>query len=203
MRMGIDHLKSQLIEFGRYAHQRSWVPATSGNFSQRVSAEEILITASGMHKGYLSEGDFLLTSLRGETLDPRKPSAETHLHLQLYQHYPAVNCVLHVHTLSATLLADFAAPEIRLSRLELLKAFDGIDTHEVDACLPVVANSQNMQTLAAAVEPYLAQPILPAYLISGHGVYVWGKDYPSAFRHLEALDFLLTCTVAKTRVMNA
>jgi methylthioribulose-1-phosphate dehydratase len=200
--MSIEQLKSELIEFGRYAQQRSWVPATSGNFSQRVSPEEVLITASGMHKGYLSENDFLRITTGGEPLDPKKPSAETHLHLQLYRHYPTVNCVLHVHTMAATILSDFTEPVIHFSQLELLKAFDGIDTHEANCCLPVIANSQDMHTLAAAIEPYFAAPMLPAYLICGHGVYVWGKDYPSAFRHLEALDFLLTCSVAKSTAMR-
>jgi methylthioribulose-1-phosphate dehydratase len=201
--MSIDQLKSELIGFGHYAHQRSWVPATSGNFSQRVSPEEILITASGTHKGYLTENDFLRITPGGETLDSRRPSAETDLHLQLYRRHPAVNCVLHVHTMTATILSDFTEPAIRFSQLELLKAFDGIDTHEATCCLPVVPNSQNMQTLADAIEPYFEQPMLPAYLISGHGVYVWGKDYPTAFRHLEALDFLLTCTVTKSNLMRA
>jgi methylthioribulose-1-phosphate dehydratase len=203
MSMNIDQLKSQLIEFGRYAHQRSWVPATSGNFSQRVSPEEILITASSIHKGYLTEADFLRITLGGEALEPRTPSAETPLHLQLYRRYRTVGCVLHVHTMAATMLSDFTEPVIRFSQLELLKAFDGIDTHEASWCLPVIPNSQNMQTLAAAIDPYFAAPMLPAYLISGHGVYVWGKDYPTAFRHLEALDFLLACTVTKSNIMKA
>jgi methylthioribulose-1-phosphate dehydratase len=200
--MSIDQAKSQLMAFGRYAHGRSWVPATSGNFSQRIAPDEILITASGVHKGYLTEDDFLRISLAGTPLDPKTPSAETHLHLQLYQHYPAANCVLHVHTIAATILSDIAGPAVRFSQLELLKAFDGIDTHEVDCTLPVIPNSQNMQTLAAAVEPYFSEPILPAYLISGHGVYVWGNDYPGAFRHLEALDFLLSCAIARPGIMQ-
>lgn len=201
--MSIDQLKSELIEFGRYAHQRSWVPATSGNFSQRLSPGEILITASGVHKGYLGENDFLRITPNGKAIDPQRPSAETHLHLQLYQRFPAVNCVLHVHTMAATILSDCTEPVIRFSQLELLKAFDGIDTHETSCCLPVIPNSQDMQTLATAIEPYFAAPMLPAYLIGGHGVYVWGKDYPSAFRHLEALDFLLTCSITKSSTPRA
>lgn len=200
--MNTDDAKSQLIEFGRYAHQRGWVPATSGNFSQRIAASEALITASGVHKGYLTRDDFLRVTLDGRPIDTRPPSAETHLHLQIYRHYCAVNCVLHVHTMAATMLWDMTAPAIRFSQLELLKAFDGIDTHEASVWLPVVANSQDMQVLANAMEPHLREPILPAYLIRGHGVYVWGKDYPTAFRHMEALDFLLTCAMAKPGIMK-
>lgn len=201
--MSLEQLKSELIEFGHYAHRRHWVPATSGNFSQRLSPGDILITASGVHKGYLTEHDFLRVSPEGEALEPRTPSAETLLHLQLYRRFPAVNCVLHVHPLAATLLADFVDPAIRFAGLELLKAFDGITTHDTDCSLPVIANSQDMHALAAAIEPCFDAPMLPAYLIRGHGVYVWGSDYRSAFRHLEALDVLLTCTTAKSMLFSA
>lgn len=201
--MNTDLIKSRLIQFGRFAHQRNWVPATSGNFSQRTGANEVLVTASGVHKGYLGDSDFLRVTLDGQALEPLTPSAETHLHLQLYRHFPAVNCVLHVHPLAATLLADVTTPTLRFAQLELLKAFEGIDTHEASGCLPVVSNSQDMQALAAAVEPFLRESILPAYLIRGHGVYVWGRDYPAAFRHLEALDFLLTCAVARPGILQS
>ena len=66
----------------------------------------------------------------------------------------------------------------------------------------MVPNSQDMQVLAAAVEPFLDQPILPAYLIRGHGIYVWGRDYAAAFRHLEALDFLLTCAISRPGLLQ-
>lgn len=200
--MEIDRLKSELVEFGRHAHRHGWVPATSGNFSQRLGADEILITASGVHKGFLTDADFLRVTLAGKPLDAQKPSAETELHLQIYRHFPATSCVLHVHPMAATVLSDIAEAAIDLSQLELLKAFDGIDTHDVECALPVIENSQNMKTLAAAVEPFLARPALPAYLIRGHGVYVWGRDYPSAFRHLEALDFLLGCAVQKRQLLR-
>jgi methylthioribulose-1-phosphate dehydratase len=200
--MNADVARSRLIEFGRLAHQRNWIPATSGNFSQRTGADEILVTASGVHKGYLGESDFLRVTLDGQALDPVTPSAETCLHLQLYRHFPAINCVLHVHPLAATLLAEVTTPTLCFAQLELLKAFEGIDTHETRGCLPVVPNSQDMQVLAAAVKPFLDQPILPAYLIRGHGVYVWGRDYAAAFRHLEALDFLLTCAVSRPGLLQ-
>jgi len=31
------------------------------------------------------------------------------------------------------------------------------------------------------------------FLLAGHGLYVWGKDIPTAKRHLEVFEFLLQC----------
>ncbi len=40
-----------VIEAGRHARGRGWVPATSGNFSVRIDEAHIAITRSGVDKG--------------------------------------------------------------------------------------------------------------------------------------------------------
>ncbi len=44
---------AELIAAGRELYARGMVPATSGNFSARLSNGDILITVSGAHKGRL------------------------------------------------------------------------------------------------------------------------------------------------------
>ena len=44
---------NQLIEAGRFIDSKGWVPATSGNFSAKLSDGSIAITVSGRHKGCL------------------------------------------------------------------------------------------------------------------------------------------------------
>ena len=39
-----------------------------------------------------------------------------------------------------------------------------------------------------------ARPGLPGFLIAGHGLYAWGATLADAWRHLEALEFLLELT---------
>lgn len=186
----------QLAAIGRDLHARGWVPATSGNFSMRVSDERILLTASGRHKGHLENDDFLVVDLRGQPLTPGKPSAETRLHTQLYAWREQVDTVLHCHSPAATVLSRHwpEASAITLRDYELLKAFPGIDTHAAALAIPIFDNTQDMTRLAQTVEPYLeSNPPCPAYLIRGHGLYVWGDSAAGCQRHLEALDFLLQC----------
>ena len=54
-------LRAKLIAAGQLFHKRGWVPATSSNFSARLSAQELLITSSGQHKGLLDENGVLRT----------------------------------------------------------------------------------------------------------------------------------------------
>jgi methylthioribulose-1-phosphate dehydratase len=183
---------------------RGWAPATAGNFSARIDERHATITVSGRDKGQLTERDFLLLDLDGRIVDGHgRPSAETPLHLQLYRQDAAIGAVLHTHspnqTLAGRVLAHGGA--IRFAGYELLKAFDGINTHEASVELPVLANTQDMDALAHAVDTRLAHggPYY-GYLIDGHGIYAWGCDLAIAMRHLQAFDFLLGCEMESRRL---
>ena len=190
-----------LVEIGREAHGRGWLPATSGNLSCRIDAETLAITVSGRHKGRLSIADIMRVDLDGRPLDPQRPSAETLLHTQLYRRFSGVGAVLHTHSVNATVLSRLAGESLPLNDLELLKAFRGIETHELTLRLPVFANDQDMVRLAGRVASCLqTEPSLPGYLIAGHGLYSWGASMDEAARHLEAFEFLFECELATKRV---
>ena len=190
----LQRLRNELIAAGQFFHSRGWVPATSSNFSARLGAEEILITSSGQHKGRLDEHGFLRADLQGHTLEQgKRPSAETGLHTLMYRRDPHIGCVLHTHSVNATVLS-MALDSIVLEGYELQKAFPGIITHEGQLSLPIFANSQDITALANEVNAYLDQyPDTVAYLIRGHGVYTWGASVADTQRHIETLEFLLEC----------
>ena len=75
------------------------------------------------------------------------------------------------------------------------KAFAGIRSHEASLSVPVFDNTQDMAALAKSLTGYLGNNAsqAPGFLIRGHGLYAWGKDVTEAQRHLEALEFLLSC----------
>ena len=96
---------SAVIEAGRRAAAKAWVPATSGNFSARIDENTIAITRSGTDKGALSRADILVVDL--DAPDPRA-SAEAPLHYALYRSLPSVNAILHVHSPAASVLSRHA-----------------------------------------------------------------------------------------------
>lgn len=185
---------AELIEAGRSLYARGMVPATSGNFSARLGDGTIAITVSGSHKGMLGEADIMRLDAYGRSLDTRRPSAETGLHLQIYRRFPDVQAVLHPHSVNATLLSRRHDTDLVLEDYELLKAFPGIDTHACRVTVPNFANDQDIGRLAAKVDAWMAgNAPLYGYLIAGHGFYTWGASVAEALRHVEAFEFLFDC----------
>jgi len=186
----------ELIAAGRLIDSKGWVPATSGNFSARLTDGTIAITVSGRHKGQLQRDDIMLIDADGNALDGKKPSAETLLHTALYKRYPDIRAVLHPHSINATLAARLFDSEIVLEDYELLKALAGIETHETRITIPIFANDQDIPRLSAAVNCYLDKHgDIHAYVIAGHGFYTWGRSVAETLRHLEALEFLFDCEI--------
>ncbi len=184
----------QLIIAGQELYRQGMVPATSGNFSMRLAGGNVAITVSGAHKGKLTEQDIMQINLEGESLDGKKPSAETLLHVQIYKNVPDAKAVLHPHMMNAILLARINHDIVKLENYELLKALDGIQTHTVRVMIPIFANDQNISRLANKVQTVFDEPEkVYAYIIQGHGVYTWGKSMADAMRHIEALDYLFAC----------
>jgi methylthioribulose-1-phosphate dehydratase len=184
----------QIIRAGQWIDSKGWVPATSGNFSIRLPDGTIAITVSGRHKGHLQVDDIMRVDSQGQSLDGKQPSAETLLHTALYQRYPNTKAILHPHMLSATLISRLCKTEVVLEGYELLKALAGINTHDTRITLPIFANDQDIPRLAKQVDAYLDQHgDIYGYIIASHGLYTWGRSMAEALRHLEALDFLLTC----------
>jgi methylthioribulose-1-phosphate dehydratase len=184
-------LTDALIDAGRAIHDLGWVPATSGNFSARIDDTRIAITVSGKHKGRLTSDDIMQVDLQGQSLDDKKPSAETLLHTTLYQRDANIGAVLHPHSPASTLISRLIKNELVLENYELLKALPNIKTHESRVTIPIFPNDQNIARLATKVDAYMnTHGDVVGYIIAGHGFYTWGNTVNDALRHVEALEFL-------------
>lgn len=193
----------QIAAVSRRIYAQGWSPATSSNYSQRLDDQHCAITVSGRDKGMLSEDDVMVVDLSGQPMTDGKPSAETGLHTQLYRQFPDAGAVLHTHSAANTLLTMHwpDLPALVLQGYELLKAFEGIHTHEATLNLPIFDNDQDIERLASRVQPLLADGrISHAYLIRGHGLYTWAADMPSCYRQLEALEFLLGVALERLKM---
>lgn len=182
-----EEARTQVIALARACADRGWTPATAGNFSVRLGDGRGAITRSGADKGRLEPEDVLLLPL-GEA-PPRAASAEAPIHWKLYRDDREIGAVAHAHPPSITTLslgAD-ALAGLKLEGLELLKVLPGITTHEVSITVPVLPNTQDMAGLG---ERLTWNRRVPALILQGHGIYVWGTDAEAAFRHMEALEYM-------------
>ena len=192
-----------IIGAGRRMDVRGWVPATAGNFSQRMAGGRIAITRSGCHKGFLTEAQLMVVDEAGVAEEAEaRPSAETALHCGIYRRFGDARAVLHGHSVPCTVLSRLAGDTLELAGYELLKAFPGLPTHDAAIHIPVLDNDQDIPRLQGLLDAlWASQPSpLPGYLIRGHGLYVWGGDMAQAMARLEALEFMLECEVLHRRL---
>ncbi len=197
-----NEASQNIIKTCNFLNSKGWIPATSGNFSQKVSPEYCAITVSGKHKGYLTPSDIMVVDLEGNPIDEKIPSAETLLHTTLYLWDSSINNVLHTHSVTNNVLGLLIdKPSLQLKGYELLKVFNGISTHDTSIEIPIFENTQDIPILAQEVINYLKKDIpCWGYLIKGHGLYTWGKDMTEALRHLEAIEYLLECELELIKI---
>jgi methylthioribulose-1-phosphate dehydratase len=189
---GFEQCAASLISAGRRLWQQGFCPATSSNFSHRLGSGRCVITVSGRDKGNLQPSDIMLIDMDGRSLDGKTPSAETLLHTQLYLRDAGIAAILHTHSVKAAVVSMHCDGPVVLEGLELLKAFNGIKTHNSRLEIPVFDNTQDIEDLARQVDTYMSNTgTAHAYLIRGHGLYSWGRDLGEALRHIEALEYLL------------
>lgn len=189
-----------LIKVGKFCDSKGWAPATSGNYSARLDAEYAAITLSGAAKGHLTAEQILMIDMDGNSQDARKPSAETPLHTMLYKWNDKIGSVLHTHSVNSVVLTRLPKykKKLKFNGYEILKAFDGIDTHETEIIVPIFKNTQDMVALAEEVREKLeGRTDIPGFLVRGHGLYTWGPDVHEAQKAVEALEFLFACELGQ------
>ncbi|MFE8703580.1 methylthioribulose 1-phosphate dehydratase [Cytobacillus sp. FJAT-54145] len=172
---------------------RDWFMGTSGNLAIKVSESplQFLVTASGKDKRKRTSEDFLLVDASGQAVEEThlKPSAETLLHVEIYNKTKA-GCSLHVHTVENNVVSELYGDqgEITFKGQEIIKAFD---KWEEDATLtiPIIYNHAHIPTLAREFSEHV-QEDTGVVLIRNHGITVWGRTPFEAKKLLEAAEFL-------------
>jgi methylthioribulose-1-phosphate dehydratase len=193
--LNFDTAAQELIDIGRSFYARGWVMGTGGNFSAVLAQDpfRLAITASGLHKGELRPDSFLVVDEVGKILaGDGKPSAETIVHLTVAKQREA-KCVLHTHSIWSTILSEAYAKNsgLAIHGYEMLKGLSGVTTHEHEEWIPVIENTQDYRLLAVRMDEVFEQhKTIHGILLSGHGLYTWGRDIAEARRHIEIFEFL-------------
>lgn len=197
----------QLADTGVWLARHGWVPATGGNFSIRTAARQCVITASGRDKGNLTADDCLHIQWRSqsELICDGKPSAETLLHTRVFDLDSDAGAVLHTHSVAATVLGRLSPGQhIDFEGYEMQKSISGQLSHRQILRLPLVDNDQDMAKLAQTLTTrWQNETFCYAFLVRGHGLYVWGDDLTMAKRHLEGWEFLISCELERLKTGQA
>jgi len=194
--------RQALAEMACDFHARGWMAGTAGNLSARIvdAVDSFWITASGQAKGRLDTSDFVRMAVHDDRLLERgraeaKPSAETSIHRAIYRLFPDTRACLHVHSVDACIAAasaGAASDALSLPPLEMIKGL-GIWEEQPRIHLPLFANWLSVPAIAEAIETRFraTPPAVPALMIHGHGVTVWGASLQEAYNRLEVVEFLM------------
>ncbi|HHX66276.1 MAG TPA: class II aldolase/adducin family protein [Chloroflexi bacterium] len=111
MEMNERALRRDVGQICRLLYQKNFVPATDGNVSVRWGDRYLITTPSGVCKGLIRAADLVVTDLNGapvlehnDAANPRRPSSELRMHLEIYRRRPDVRAVVHAHPAITTAL---------------------------------------------------------------------------------------------------
>ncbi|MDH5440925.1 MAG: class II aldolase/adducin family protein [Candidatus Bathyarchaeota archaeon] len=99
MKADESEMRRKIVEISRRLYNRGLVAGAGGNVSARTSrSDEVLMTPSGLCKGYLEASDIIKVDLEGNVLSGKlKPTSETPMHTAIYNVRNDVSAIVHAH----------------------------------------------------------------------------------------------------------
>jgi L-fuculose-phosphate aldolase len=172
-------IKNELVEFGKRLYLRNHIGAAEGNLSTRLPDGRIMITPSGVNKGYMSPEDMVICDSAGKKLQgSRKPSSEIKLHVAIYNWRPDINAICHAHPVYATAYSTARIPLMRCILPEVVGTLGAIPLTQYGA----PGSSDLPNTLQAVIDRY------DAFLLEAHGVLTLGKTVEDSFNKIETIE---------------
>jgi L-fuculose-phosphate aldolase len=106
-----SQLRRDLVEVCRRLYARDLIGAGEGNVSCRLASGRLLVTPSGVSKGYLRSTDLVVVTETGEKVRGRaRASTEIRMHLAAYAARPDVQAIVHAHPVTAVALTVAGLP---------------------------------------------------------------------------------------------
>ena len=176
-REALLHTSQQLAQLGLNR-------GTSGNASLRANNNEddagFLITPSGLAVDKMTPADLVWMDFNGNATGAREPSSEWRFHLDILQHKPEVNAVIHTHSMFATTLSTFRQD---IPPFHYMIALAGGDTIR---CAPyALFGSQDLSDGALA-----ALQNRKACLLANHGMITVGETLEKALYITQEVETL-------------
>ena len=175
----LDSIKSELLAIGKRIYDRGYVAANDGNISVRLDQNTLLITPTGVSKGFMQADDLIILDMNGHIfVGQKKPSSESKMHIQIYKARPEVQCVCHAHPPYAT---GFAVAGIPLKKMVLPEAVLVLGT------IPLVEyGTPGTDELYQSLSKYILD--YDAFLLSNHGALTVGDSLLNACHKMETLE---------------
>lgn len=179
-------LKQEMVEIGKRMYAKGFVASNDGNISARLSDRTLLVTPTGVSKGYMSVSDMLTVDMEGKVLQgSRKPTSELKMHIEVYRRRPDVMAVVHAHPPIATAFAVAG------------KICDKISLPEAIFSLGFISLAEYATPTTDELPRSVAKHIdhSDALLLANHGALTAGVDLFDAYHKMETVEHLATITM--------
>lgn len=171
--------RRDLCEVLRRCWARGYLSGSEGNASIRLGPRRILITPSGVNKGFLGEEDLVIVDVRGEKITGRREAtSEMALHLATYAVRPDIGALVHAHPSSAIACSIAGIDLAQAVVPEAVSALGAIPT------VPYV--TPTTPAVGDAVRATLLRH--DAFILERHGTVAVGADIFAAFDKTEILE---------------
>ncbi len=179
-----EHRKD-IVEVCQRIHARGWISSTDGNVSVRLKKDRILITPTGLHKGYLTEKDLIVTDMEGNLISGSlQPSSEISMHLTCYRERPDIGAVVHAHP---TMCVAFSLAGIKLAKCLLPEVVFTLGSIPTADYAPPTTDE-----VPASIEKYINDH--DAIILERHGSLTVGRDVYEAYNTLERMEHVAEMT---------
>ena len=190
-RVSEHQLRQEMVRVGRLMWERGYVAATDGNLSARLGPDRLLVTPSGMSKGFLSVEDLVLlrpdgapvASYRGQG---KRASSEIAMHLEVYRQRSDINAVIHAHPPLATAFSIAGVSLARCVIPEVIVTLGGIPTTEY----ATPGTGEVQESIRQAIRDY------DALVMAHHGSLTVGGTLWEAYLRLEKVEHTAEITLA-------
>ncbi len=198
MSANIYTLKQEIIEVGKRMYDSGFVAANDGNISARLDEDRILITPTGVSKGFMKAEELCIVDLDGQVVSgTTRPSSEVFMHLEAYKTRDDVKSVCHAHPPYAT---AFAVAGVALDKCVLPEVV--VTMGEI----PLVEyGTPGTEEFYKPLAKYF--PFHDALLLSNHGALTVGKNVIGSYYKMETLEhfakiYSIALQIGKVNYLN-
>lgn len=172
-------LRRAIVEAQCNLVSRGLTSGTSGNVSARLTADEMLITPTGVAPDELLPAHIVRTDLAGRPVGEQlAPSSEWRIHADIYRARPAAAAVVHCHSTYATMMACARRP---IPAVHYMLAASG-------RCDVPLADYATFGTAALSQAVLAALEDAQVCLMANHGQVATADSLDKAFKLAELVE---------------
>lgn len=193
-------IRQSILDAGRRLYDRNMLAAADGNISVRLSDQRILITPSGLAKGFLALDQLAVIDIDDKII-AGQPSSERLMHLEIYRSSPLAKAVVHAHPPHA-IAWSVVTPAVQELPSEVLS-----EVILATGRIPIVPYARPT-TAAMGTQLRKFLPKHRAMILQRHGAVTWGESLAEAVHGMERVEhsaqiLWLAKTLGKLKPMPA